>query len=78
MAAAIKAGKCHTPTTYVTHGTADDRVPIVQADDVVDALKAKGAQVEYERIDGINHLFDRELDRDMDGMYSFAKMTLGM
>lgn len=78
VAAAIKSGTLSIPPTYITHGTADGKVPIVQADHVVDALKAKGCQVEYERVEGVDHLFDRDESVSMDSMYSFVKRTLGV
>ena len=47
VAPAVKDGKAPNPDvpTFVVHGTIDDKVPIVQADDVVEAMKAKGLSV---------------------------------
>ena len=75
IAPAIKDGRyVSLPPTYVTHGTIDDKVPIVQADDVVAALKENSKnEVEYERVEGADHLFDRDEKNDMSGMYAFIK-----
>jgi len=79
VAPAIKSGKAphaNVPT-FVVHGTIDDKVPVVQADDVVEAMKAKGLSVEYEKVEGADHLFDRDEKVDMGQMYAFVKKTLG-
>lgn len=78
VAKAIKEGKCYTPPTYITHGTIDDKVPIVQAEDVVNAMKAKNLEVEFDAVEGADHLFDREEKCSMDSMYEFVKRTLGV
>lgn len=59
------------PPTYLTHGTIDDKVPPRQSDDVVEALKEKGAIIEYELFEGLDHLFDKNPTCDMEGMYAF-------
>jgi len=80
VAPAIKNGTAPHPNvpTFVVHGTIDDKVNIEQADDVVNAMKAKGLSVEYERIEGADHLFDRDEKVDMAQMYAFVKKTLGV
>lgn len=47
IAPAIKNGKAPHPNvpTYIVHGSIDDKVPIVQAEDVVNAMKEKGLDV---------------------------------
>jgi acetyl esterase/lipase len=61
------------PPIYVIHGDADKFVGVEQADEVVQVLKDMGAVVEYERLSGLDHLFDKEEKVDMDGMYAFMK-----
>jgi hypothetical protein len=47
IAPAIKNGKAPHPKvpTYIVHGSIDDKVPIVQADDVVNAMKEKDLSI---------------------------------
>lgn len=46
-------------------------MPPRQSDDVVEALKEKGAIIEYELFEGLDHLFDKNPTCDMEGMYAF-------
>lgn len=75
VAPAIREGRYTSlPPTYITHGTVDDKVPIQQADDVVEALEARSdKEVLYERIDGADHLYDRDEKVDMHIMYDFIR-----
>lgn len=59
--------------TFVVHGDADKFVGVEQADEVVEALKEIGAEVEYERLKGLDHLFDHAEDVDLDAYYAFLK-----
>ena len=47
VAPAIKNGKAPHPNvpTFIVHGSIDDKVPIVQAEDVVNAMKENGLSV---------------------------------
>ena len=56
---------------FIVHGDADRFVGIDQADEVAEALKAIGAEYEYERLAGIDHLFDMEESVQMEKMYAF-------
>ena len=38
----------------------------------------RGRLAEYERIEGADHLFDRDEKVDMAQMYAFVKKTLGV
>jgi hypothetical protein len=51
---------------------------MVQAQDVVNAMKAKKLEVVYDEVEGADHLFDRDEKYTMDSMYSFVKRTLGV
>ncbi|THV01150.1 alpha/beta-hydrolase [Dendrothele bispora CBS 962.96] len=70
-------GKYNLPPTFVVHGTADTKVPVAQAQDVAAALeelkKAQGVNVdyEYEEVEGVDHLYDREPGCEMERMYKF-------
>ncbi|KAJ6594020.1 Alpha/Beta hydrolase protein [Mycena capillaripes] len=76
IAPGIKTGKFTVPPTYIIHGDIDDKVPCVQARDVAAAMKEIKAEVEYEELPGVNHLFDREPNCDMENMYAFvARVT---
>ncbi|KAF9264140.1 alpha/beta-hydrolase, partial [Marasmius fiardii PR-910] len=73
--------KYSVPPTYIVHGTIDDKVPVQQARDVAAALerlKKNGVNVDYEydELEGINHLYDRETDDPMDRYYDFIKRVL--
>lgn len=59
------------PPVYVVHGDADRFVGVEQADEVVEAIKEVGGTVEYERLSGKDHLFDKEEGVEMEEMYAF-------
>jgi len=42
----------------------------------VDAMKAAGLAVEYDLVEGADHLFDRETTNEMEGMYKWANKIL--
>ena len=49
----------------------DDKVPIRQSQDVVDACKVKGLDVTFEVLEGVDHLFDMDAKYTLDGMYAW-------
>ncbi|KAF8210395.1 Alpha/Beta hydrolase protein [Mycena galopus ATCC 62051] len=59
VAPALKTGKFTVPPTYIIHGDIDDKVPI-------------GADVQYEELPGVNHLFDKDPTCEMKDMYAFV------
>ncbi|KAJ4474413.1 Alpha/Beta hydrolase protein [Lentinula aciculospora] len=66
--------------TYIVHGDQDLKVPVEQSRDVVKALeelKERGASVEYkyEELPGLDHLFDREPECQMEKMYAFIEQV---
>lgn len=67
---AIKKKGSFKPT-YVVHGDADTRVGVEQADEAVEVLKDVGATVEYERLPGLDHLFDVDPKYTLEKMYDF-------
>lgn len=69
----IEKGVEGLPPIYIVHGDADKFVGVEQADEVVQVLKDMGAVVEYERLSGLDHLFDKEEKVNLDGMYAFLK-----
>ncbi|KAJ7446181.1 Alpha/Beta hydrolase protein [Mycena galericulata] len=71
VAPALKTGKFVVPPTYVIHGDIDDKVPVRQARGVVEALKELKADVTYEELPGVDHLFDRDHKYEMENMYAF-------
>jgi dipeptidyl aminopeptidase/acylaminoacyl peptidase len=74
VARAIAARKGEKlPPVYVVHGDADGFVGVEQADEVVQAIKDVGGTVEYERLSGKDHLFDKEEGVEMAGMYAFMR-----
>ncbi|KAJ7178412.1 Alpha/Beta hydrolase protein [Mycena crocata] len=76
VAPEIKTGKFVVPPTYGIHGDIDDKVPCRQARDVVAALKEQKADVEYEELPGVDHLFDKDPKYEMESMYAFvARVT---
>ncbi|KAJ7497413.1 Alpha/Beta hydrolase protein [Mycena latifolia] len=76
VAPSIKTGKFTVPPTYVVHGSIDDKVPCRQARDVVEVLKELKADVEYEELSGVDHLFDKDPKCEMENMYAFvARVT---
>lgn len=73
VAPALKTGKFAVPPTYVIHGSIDDKVPVRQARDVVEALKGLKADVTYEELPGVDHLFDKDPKYEMENMYAFIR-----
>lgn len=71
-----KLGKAALPPTYICHGDADVFVDVGQSDEVVDALRDVGAEYKYERLEGLDHLFDRDETVTMEEMYAFMKKYL--
>nr|POE63029.1 molybdopterin synthase sulfur carrier subunit [Quercus suber] len=59
------------PPTYVVHGDIDTAVGVEQTDEVVGVMKGLNMEVEYERLHGVEHLFDREDTIELDRMYQF-------
>lgn len=59
------------PPSYIVHGDADSAVGVEQADEVVGVMLGCGLEVEYERLHGINHLFDKEESVGLEKMYEF-------
>lgn len=78
VAPAIKDGKAPHPDvpTFVVHGTIDDKVPIVQADDVVEAMKAKSLSVgTYVRLRQRTLLIFKQNTRRSKGRIIFSTET---
>ncbi|KAF8918323.1 Alpha/Beta hydrolase protein [Mucidula mucida] len=67
VALALKSGKYTLPPTYIVHGDIDDKVPARQSRDVV----AAAPEVQYDELEGVDHLFDKNPDVKMENMYSF-------
>lgn len=59
------------PPTYVVHGDADGIVGVEQSDEVVGVMHGLKLDVEYERLHGVDHLFDRAEDIELENMYTF-------
>lgn len=59
--------------TFIVHGDVDKFVGVEQSDEVVDALRDVGAVVEYERPEGVDHIFDLKEDVELEGYYAFLK-----
>jgi len=64
------------PPAYVVHGDADTAVGVEQADEVVGAMMGCGLSVQYERLHGVQHLFDRDESVEMKKMYEFMMKYL--
>ncbi|KAF5390933.1 hypothetical protein D9757_003925 [Collybiopsis confluens] len=79
VAQSLKVGhnKLSVPPVYIVHGDQDTKVPVVQSRDVVEALKDLKRKLdidyEYEELKGIDHLYDREPECEMEAMYQFIK-----
>ncbi|KFY41951.1 hypothetical protein V495_04723 [Pseudogymnoascus sp. VKM F-4514 (FW-929)] len=56
---AIKKRESYKPT-YVIHPDGDTIVAVDQADEAVKALQEVGAEVVYERLPGLDHLYDED------------------
>ena len=59
------------PPVYVVHGDRDRAVGVEQADEVVEVIRDVGGTVEYERVEGVDHLFDKREEVELEGMYRF-------
>lgn len=70
---AIDENRISMPPTLMTHGTIDDKVPISQAEDVLEALKKRNIVADLIREQGKDHLYDRNDEEEMTEMYSFIK-----
>ncbi|KAK1086496.1 hypothetical protein LTR48_003507 [Friedmanniomyces endolithicus] len=64
------------PPAYVVHGDADTAVGVDQADEVVGVMVGCGMEVVYERLRGVNHLFDKEESVGMEQMYEWMMKRL--
>jgi acetyl esterase/lipase len=73
----LKSGLFTPPPTYIIHGTIDDKVPIVQATDVVEAYKQIGYPVHYVEMPGLDHSFDKDPTYEMLDMYEFCFKCFG-
>ena len=71
-----KLGKAALPPTYLVHGDSDVLVDVAQSDEVVEAMREVGLVHQYERLEGVDHLFDREESVSMANMYAFMKKHL--
>ena len=71
--AVVNHGKEGLPPIYVVHGDADQLVGVEQADEVAQALESVGAVYEYDRLRGLDHLFDRDEAVELGEMYAFMK-----
>ncbi len=54
-AAADVAEALHSKPIWVVHGAKDPAVPVAFTDVVVEALRARGARLTYDRLDGVTH-----------------------
>ncbi|PGH23919.1 hypothetical protein AJ80_01981 [Polytolypa hystricis UAMH7299] len=61
---------------FILHGDADRFVGIEQAEEVVEALKEIGADYEYERLEGLDHVFDNDAKFQLEAMYDFMNKHL--
>ena len=64
------------PPAYFLHGDADSAVGVEQADEVVGAMLGLGVEVQYERVHGKDHFFNRNAEYENDRMYSFMMKHL--
>ncbi|KAL3440267.1 Alpha/Beta hydrolase protein [Aspergillus insuetus] len=64
------------PPAYIIHGDADSAVGVEQADEVVGAMVGCGLTVEYERVQGEDHLFDDKVDYENERLYEFVMRYL--
>ncbi|KAK4552940.1 hypothetical protein LTR86_010072 [Recurvomyces mirabilis] len=56
------------PPAYIVHGDIDSAVGIEQADEVVGIMVGLGMQVQYERLHGVEHVFDKEENVQLEKM----------
>jgi hypothetical protein len=54
----------------------DDKVPIRQSEVVVAAARERGFRIEFEVMDGVDHLFDMDSKYQLEGMYRFIASVL--
>ncbi|KAK3623834.1 hypothetical protein LTR56_021388 [Elasticomyces elasticus] len=64
------------PPTYVVHGDADTAVGVDQADEVVGVMVGLGLPVVYERLHGVEHLFDKKEGVTLEKMYEWMMKQL--
>ncbi|KAH8897188.1 alpha/beta-hydrolase [Thozetella sp. PMI_491] len=57
--------------TYIVHPDADTKVGIEQSEEVAEVLSEIGADFRFERIPGLDHLFDRDAKYRLEEMYEF-------
>ncbi|KAK0463106.1 Alpha/Beta hydrolase protein [Desarmillaria tabescens] len=76
IAATLKSGEFALPPTYIVHGDIDDKVTVRQARDVV-AAAGPDAGVQYDELEGVDHLFDRDPSCNMENMYIFIHRVFG-
>ncbi|WRT70061.1 uncharacterized protein IL334_007055 [Kwoniella shivajii] len=76
IAPAIASEEYTIPPMYIVHGSIDDKVPIQQSIDVVNACESRGLPVTFDNIDGADHLFDMDEKYTMDNMYSFIDSVI--
>jgi dipeptidyl aminopeptidase/acylaminoacyl peptidase len=60
--------RVNSKPTFIVHSEGDT---IVGVDEVIKALKEVNADVENERIPGLDHLFDEESKYQLENMYNF-------
>lgn len=69
---ARQIAKQRMPPAYIIHGTADLDVGVEQADEVVGVMIGEGLEVQYERLEGKDHLFDvKDPSEKLESMYEF-------
>ncbi|GAA6023807.1 hypothetical protein JCM11491_000551 [Sporobolomyces phaffii] len=78
VAKAIASGRTvePVPPVYLVHGTADDKVPHAQSVEVVEALRARGLECEYEERAGLDHSFDHDEQEEMAPMWEWIVAKL--
>ncbi|KAI7607390.1 hypothetical protein KC319_g21282 [Hortaea werneckii] len=59
------------PPAYCVHGDADRAVGVEQCDEVVGIMYGLDMDVRYERLHGLDHLFDRDAAFELEGMYEY-------
>ncbi|KAI6854155.1 hypothetical protein KC343_g16361 [Hortaea werneckii] len=59
------------PPAYCIHGDADRAVGVEQCDEVVGIMYGLNMDVRYERLHGLDHLFDRDAAFELEGMYEY-------
>lgn len=70
IAPELRSGKYNPPPTYIITGNQDGKVPHRQSLDVLSALEAISASVEYHELQ-VDHGFDKEPLYRMDSLYNF-------